>query len=79
MCPSLLILNGLAMQHELQWKTLRSFLPFTGPVDGEEAQANLINHYLLKSQFLLNEGTISQSSADLSVDEESALCYVGGL
>ena len=39
MCPPLLIINGLAMQHELQRKTLRSFLPFTGPVDGEEAQA----------------------------------------
>ena len=26
----------------------------------------------------MNEGTISLSSADLSVDEESALCYVGG-
>ena len=32
----------------------------------------------MKSQFPLNEGTISLSSADLSVDEESALCYVGG-
>ena len=41
MCPPLLILNGLAMQHELQRKTLRSFLPFTGPVDGEEAQAKV--------------------------------------
>ena len=34
-------LNGLAMQHELQRKTLHSFLPFTGPVDGEEAQAKV--------------------------------------
>ena len=40
MCPQLLILNGLAMQHELQRKTLRSFLPFTGPVDKEEAVRN---------------------------------------
>ena len=41
MCPPLLIFNGLAMQHELQRKTLHSFLPFTGPVDGEEAQAKV--------------------------------------
>ena len=40
-CPPLLILNGLAMQHELQRKMLSSFLPFTGPVDGEEAQAKV--------------------------------------
>ena len=38
MCPPLLILNGLAMQHELQ---RHSFLPFTGPIDGEEAQAKV--------------------------------------
>ena len=39
----------------------------------------LINNYLLKSQFPLNEGTnYFPVSADLSVDEESALCYVGG-
>ena len=41
MCPPLLILNGLAMQHELQRKTLRLFLLFTGPIDGEEAQAKV--------------------------------------
>ena len=41
MCPPLLIINGLAMQHELQRKTLHSFLPFTGRVDGEEAQAKV--------------------------------------
>ena len=41
MCPPLLILNGLAMQHELQRKTLHSFLLFSGPVDGEEAQAKV--------------------------------------
>ena len=33
---------------------------------------------LLKSQFPLSEGNISLSSADLSVDEESALHYVEG-
>ena len=31
----------MAMQHELQKKTLHSFLPFTGPIDGEKAQAKV--------------------------------------
>ena len=52
MCPPLplLIINGLAMQHELQRKTLRSFLPFTGPVDGEEAQAKVSETILMSKQ-----------------------------
>ena len=50
MCPPLLILNGLAMQHELQKKTLRSFLPFTSPVDGEEAHAKVSKTILYVKQ-----------------------------
>ena len=48
MRPPLLILNGLAMQHELQRKTLHSFLP--GPVDGEEAQAKVSETILYVKQ-----------------------------
>ena len=50
MRPPLLILNGLAMQHEIQRKTLHSFLPFTGPVDGEEAQAKVSETILYVKQ-----------------------------
>ena len=41
MFPPLLILNGLAMQHVLQRKTLLSVLPFTGPVGEKEAKAKV--------------------------------------
>ena len=50
MCPPLLIINGLAMQHELQRKTLHSFLPITGPVDWEEAQAKVSETILYVKQ-----------------------------
>ena len=50
MCPPLLIINGLTMQHELQRKTLHSFLPFTGPVDGEEAQTKVSETILYVKQ-----------------------------
>ena len=58
MCPPLLILNVLAMQHELQRKTLRSFIPFTGPVDGEEAKAKV-------SETILYVQTAPQTSSIL--------------
>ena len=59
MCPPLLIFfNGLAMQHELQRKTLRSFLLFTGPIDGEEAQAKV-------SETILYVQTAPQTSSIL--------------
>ena len=56
MYPPLLIINGLAMQHELQ--TLHSLLPFTGPVDREEAQAKV-------SEMILYVQTAPQTSSIL--------------